>query len=924
MAKYKLDFNRYRELARSAVAEGAVLLKNENETLPIRKGTRVSVFGRNQLAYYKSGTGSGGMVNVTHLITPLDALKSCTDVQLNQSLLRTYEVWVAENPYDKGEGWAAEPWSQREMPLSDTLVADAAAISDTALIMIGRTAGEDRDNTATPGSYTLSELERDMVEKVCKAFAKTAVILNVGNIMDMQWVLQYNPSAVLYAWQGGMEGGAGLFDVLTGTVAPSGKLTDTIAMSIDDYPSTTNFGHEDIDVYQEDIYVGYRYFETFAKDKVLYPFGFGLSYTTFTTDVRAALETDGRIILSVKVTNTGEVAGKEVVQVYVEKPQGVLGNPARSLVAFAKTKSLLPGSIETLTFSIPVTDLASYDDSGATGSKSSYILEPGIYRFYVGTDVRTASRCFEYSVDSLQVVSHLSENMAPLTPFTRMRPMRNEMSYAVSYEQVPLRTVDTERRRQGELPITTDYTGDMSYQLTDVHKGKVTMESFLSQLSDEDLACLVRGEGMNSPKVTPGTAAAFGGVSKRLNDFGIPAACCADGPSGIRMDCGTKAFLLPNGTLLACTFNPQLLEDLFEMVGLELRKNRIDTLLGPGINIHRHPLNGRNFEYFSEDPYVTGKMAAAQLRGMHRVGVTGTLKHFSCNNQEWHRHDLNSVVSERALREIYLKGFELAVKEAGAYSIMTTYGAVNGLWTAGNYDQNTRILRGEWGFDGIVMTDWWAKVNDEGAAPLKSNTAAMIRAQNDLYMVVPESAVNPFDDNTVSSIEVNALTRGELLRSAANICRFILRSPVFLRVLGEDDSVEVIGQAEEDVEQFDFGTEYLPIADGGSVDLVGIDTSTGSSYAFAATLEQPGLYELTFTVRSSAGELAQMPVTLLQNVDRSTTFTFNGSGGQFVSQTKQVFFFNKYVYLRLHFGLGGLETKHLQFKLLEPFSMKNG
>lgn len=789
--------------------------------------------------------------------------------------------------------------------------------------MIGRTAGEDRDNTASQGSYTLSNVEKEMIKKVCRAFTKTAVILNVGNIIDMQWLSDCNPSAVLYAWQGGMEGGAGLLDVLTGTVAPSGKLTDTIASSIHDYPSTANFGHENTDIYQEDIYVGYRYFETFAKDKVLFPFGFGLSYTTFAYDITTISETDGQIALSVTVSNTGGVSGKEVVQVYVEKVQGVLGNPSRSLVAFAKTDSIEPGGSETLTFSIPVSDFASYDDGGATGNKSSYVLEPGNYRLYVGFDVRTASSCFEYHVDTLKVLARLSENMAPVTPFVRLKPVTGDSGYSITYEEVPLRTADIHQRRLSQSPEHGEYMGDLGYKLKDVYGGTVALESFLQQLSNDDLACMVRGEGMNSPKVTPGTAAAFGGVSERLNSFGIPAVCCSDGPSGIRMDSGAKAFALPNGTLLACTFNERLLQDLFEMVGLELRKNQVDTLLGPGMNIHRNPLNGRNFEYFSEDPYLTGKIAAAQLKGMHRAGVTGTLKHFSCNNQEFHRHDLNSIVSERALREIYLKGFEIAVKEAGASSIMTTYGAVNGLWTAGNFDLNTRILRDEWNFTGIVMTDWWAKINDEGSAPSKSNTAAMIRAQNDLYMVVPESELNPFEDNTVSSIEDGSLTRGELVRSAANICRFIMRSPAFERVLGLDNSVEVSGQEAENREEFEFGAEYRGIDDGDSVNLEGIDTSTGNSYAFAAALGKPGLYELTITARSWAGELAQMPVTLFQNVDRSTTFTFNGSAGEWVSQTKQVFFFNKYVYLRLYFGLGGLETKHLQFKLLEPFNMKD-
>ncbi|WP_078553755.1 glycoside hydrolase family 3 protein [Bacillus alkalicellulosilyticus] len=924
MKKYTLDWNRYTELARTAVAEGAVLLKNENKTLPIKAGTTISIFGRSQFNYYKSGTGSGGMVNVSYVTSPLDALKDCSDIHVNQSLLQTYEAWLEENPYDKGVGWAGEPWSQKEMPVTDAVVADAAKNSDMALVLIGRTAGEDRDNSADPGSYLLTDEENKMIELVTKEFSKTVVILNVGNIIDMKWSIDYNPSAIIYGWQGGMEGGNGLVDVLTGKVNPSGKLPDTISHSIDDHPSTVNFGHKDKGIYQEDIYVGYRYFETFAKDKVLYPFGFGLSYTSFATEVIEATEKEGIITLKVDVTNTGEFSGKEVIQVYVEKPQGLLGNPSRSLVSFAKTKLLEAGSKQTLQLSIPVKDFACYDDSGVTGYKSTYILEKGLYRIYAGTDVRSANPVFDFNVEAVQVIETLSENMAPVTSFQRIKPKVDENGYKVTYENVPLRTVDIQERYLNERPPSHEYTGNHGHKLTDVYQGKISLDAFLEQLTDEDLACIVRGQGMNSPRVTPGTAGAFGGISDRLNELGIPAICCADGPSGIRMDIGTKAFSLPNGTLLASTFNLELNEELFEMTGLEMRKNRVDTLLGPGINIHRNPLNGRNFEYFSEDPYLTGKMAVAQLNGMHRVGVTGTLKHFSANNQEFHRHDINSIVSERALREIYLKGFEMAVKEGGAYSIMTTYGAVNGIWTAGLYDQNTRVLRDEWGFDGIVMTDWWAKINDEGEAANRHNTAAMVRSQNDLYMVVGEPNANPFEDNTISSIGEGTLTRGELLRSAANICTFIMRTPAWERTQGlHDGSIDVIGLDEEVEQELDFDVTYQHVNDGESIGLKDIDTSTGSSHALAISVDQAGMYEVTLTIRSFAGELAQMPVTLIANNTPAATFTFNGTGGEWVSQTKQVFFMNQHNYLKLFFTLGGLELKEITFKLENSFSARN-
>lgn len=924
MKTYTLNWDTYKQLARTAVAEGAVLLKNEHATLPIQAGTTVSVFGRSQFNYYKSGTGSGGMVNVSHVTSPLEALQATEGIQLNASLLKTYETWVEANPFDQGVGWAGEPWSQPEMEVTDELVAEAAEASDLALIFIGRTAGEDRDNTADPGSYLLTDIEQSLIEKVSKTFTKTAVVLNVGNIIDMDWAHQ--PSAILYTWQGGMEGGTGLVDVLTGVVTPSGKLTDTIAKSIEDYPSTKNFGHADKGIYQEDIYVGYRYFETFAKDSVLYPFGFGLSYTTFTTDLATASEQDGVITVTVDVTNTGAVEGKEVVQLYVEKPQGTLGNPARSLVAFDKTDTLSPGERTTLTLSVPVTDFASYDDNGATGHASSFVLEAGTYELHLGTDVRSARPVFAYEVASLQVVETLSENMAPVTPFDRIKPVTGENGYLVEYVPTPLRAVDVEARYLAERPVTRDYVGDDGFTLKDVYAGKVELDAFLDQLTDEDLACIVRGQGMNSPRVTPGTAAAFGGVSDRLTDLAIPAVCCADGPSGIRMDIGTKAFALPNGTLLASTFNVQLVEDLFEMTGLEMRKNRVDTLLGPGMNIHRNPLNGRNFEYFSEDPHVTGKMAIAQLNGMHRVGVTGTLKHFSANNQEAHRHDIDSIVSERALREIYLKGFEMAVKEGKATSIMTTYGAVNGVWTAGLYDQNTRILRDEWGFEGIVMTDWWAKVNHHEDEPAnRQNTAAMVQSQNDLYMVVDRPDTNSFDDNTGTALEAGTLTRGELLRSAANICRFVLNAPAMERLVGvHDGSVEVIGLDEEAGQAIDFDVTYRHLESGEAVSLSDADTSTGNTHVFAVSVDETGTYDVTITAKSDAGELAQMPVTLFANNIPGPTFTFNGTDGEWVTQTKQVFFLNQHNYLQLYFALGGLDVKDITFTLADSFSMKNG
>ena len=561
------DLQQYAALARQAVAEGVVLLRNEDGALPLAEGSRVALFGRAQYHYYKSGTGSGGMVNTSRVVGIREALEALGGYRCDPEVGDTYAAWLADHPYEMGSGWAQEPWFQQEMPLEEELVSAAAKRSDAAIVIIGRTAGEDQDNADAPGSFRLTEEEERMLELVCRHFARSIVLLNVGNIIDMRWVEQYKPSAVLYVWQGGQEGGLGVLDVLTGAVSPSGRLSDTIARSIADYPAAKHYGDEARNFYTEDIYVGYRYFETFAPEVVLYPFGFGLSYTTFDKTLNSWDETVSGITAVVTVTNTGRVPGKEVVQLYLGAPQGRLGKPARALAAFGKTRTLAPGERETLFLSCPWKALASYDDGGVTGHRSAWVLEAGEYAFYLGGDVRHAEKVFSVTCPE-RVVEQLEEANAPVQAFERLRPRKNR---AKVYEPVPLAAIDQRTRRAEHLPASRPCTGDSGLRLWDVADGKATMEAFLDQLTDAELCTLVRGEGMNSPRVTPGTAGAIGGVSDALQHYGLPAACCSDGPSGIRMDCGTIAFAMPNGTCLACTFNEELLEELYRMEGLEHR-----------------------------------------------------------------------------------------------------------------------------------------------------------------------------------------------------------------------------------------------------------------------------------------------------------------------------------------------------------------
>ena len=937
----------YASIARKTQAEGIVMLENRDHALPLEAGSRVALFGRSQFQYYKSGTGSGGMVNTAYVTGVREAILERKAYALAPSPEAAYEKWLPDHPFDQGFGWGTEPWFQEEMEISPELARKAAQEADAAIVIIGRTAGEDQDNKPEGGSYYLTETEETMLERVCAAFTRTIVLLNVGNIIDMNWVSKYRPSAVLYIWQGGQEGGNGVLDVLTGEVCPSGKLSDTIARRISDYPSDANFGDPDRDFYAEDIYVGYRYFETFARDKVLYPFGFGLSYTTFEIQGQGMESiSDTTITFRARVINTGKVKGKEVAQIYCEAPQGRLGKPARSLCAYRKTILLDPGEYQDLKFKVPVKAIASYDDSGATGNKSCWVLEEGTYYFHIGNSVRNTKPCGSLQLSGTAVIEQLEEAMAPIRAFDRMKPAvsggeadaeaaeasvkagksadaaAGESSpYAVIYEPVPLRTVPPLERRARRLPKEIPYTGDKGYRLIDVADGKVTMETFLAQLSDEDLICLTRGEGMCSPKVTPGTAAAFGGVTDSLLKFGIPLGCCSDGPSGIRMDSGTKAFSMPSGTCQACTWNNVLIKELYDWEGMELRKNRIDSLLGPGMNIHRHPLGGRNFEYFSEDPLLTGKMAVMQLRGMRESAAAGTIKHFCANNQEYRRMKVDAVISERALREIYLRGFEIAVREGAATSVMTTYGSVNGAWTASQYDLLTTILRGQFGFGGIVMTDWWAAGSEENGPESIKQTSTMIRAQNDLYMVTSSAENNTNGDDTAEGLAEGRITRGELQRAAFNICRFLCDTPAFLRMNGIETDLDVmLAKAREEEEENEDAAAKIHVSTSCGIPSDLVRTGRGTMNIIEVQIEKRGTYLLELEARSELDNaLAQIPMTVSVGSRVIETVSLNGAQTEWTKLAIEIpSMMSSVFYLKIFFALGGMGIRNCRLSLLEP------
>lgn len=841
------------ELSLECAKEGIVMLKNENNVLPLKKGDCVSVFGRIQREYYKSGTGSGGLVNVKYVTNIVDELKKHKEIKINEELLNLYEEWKKDNPFDKGQGWGQEPWCQKEMDIDISEVEKSRKFGDKAIIVIGRTAGEDRDNSASRGSYLLSEDEEALIKKVTSVFDKVVVILNVGAVIDMKWVEQYNVSSVLYVWQGGQCGGIACADVLMG-YSPCGKLADTIAYDISDYSSTENFGGKERNIYKEDIYVGYRYFETFAKEKAIYPFGYGLSYTCFEMNSKAYLK-DDKIVVEATVKNRGNYDGKEVVQVYFGAPNGKLGKASRELIAYAKTKMLKKGESQTLTLEFLINDMCAYDDSGASGNKNCYVLEAGQYIIYVGNSSRNLLPVFAYMQDETEVVRKCTQALAPVTPFERMK---NEDGKIV-YEQAPLAEYDLVKRINENLPKEIEYTGNKGIKLEDVRNGKSTMDEFIAQLTDDELCCLVRGEGMNSPKVTPGTGCAFGGVTEELISYGIPVVCGTDGPSGIRMDSGLLATSMPNGTCLACTFNDELVSDLYSLEGVEMTAYEIDVILGPGINIHRSPLNGRNFEYFSEDPYLTGKMATAISKGLNRVGVYATIKHFMANSQEWYRHTSDSILSERAVREIYARPFEIAVKEGGVKSIMTAYNAVNGYHAASNYELTKTLLRDDWGYDGFVMTDWWAHITNLDKSTSTSDFASMVKAQNDIYMVMENAKNN--NDNLKASLESGYITRGEVQVCAKRVCELAMNTHAYERFKSNGFKYDI---SDLDISKMDVVLELKDIELGKGEEIL---------------LEKSGKYILELQYTTNLSSLAQIKIPLTMNKTEACTFVGKGTDG---------------------------------------------
>ena len=727
------------ELSRGAASEGMVLLKNENHVLPLAHGAKVALFGKATADYVKGGGGSGDVTvpYLRNLHQGMLVKQEEGKVEILESLADFYEKNVAAQ-YEQG----AVPGMTVEPEIPQELLEEAKAFTDTAIISICRFSGEGWDRkTVLTGNYRLSNdeqkmfdlssklfedgdfclthAERAMVDVVTENFAKVIVVLNIGGVMDTGWFRENDRiQGALLAWQGGLEGGLAEADILTGDVNPSGHLADTFAKTLEDYPSTAGF-HTSADYvdYTEDIFVGYRYFETVpgAKEKVSYPFGYGLSYSDFLIMPVYCSYVENEIFLSVKVTNLSQMPGKAVVQVYAKCPEGRLGKSALSLVSFAKTGMLGSGVSQTIDMSFPVRCMASYDDRGAV-QKSAWILEQGEYAFYVGGHVRDLTRVpYAWKLEENLVLEQLSERCAPKKLSKRMRPDGSyEMLETGEYPDrgnglVPIPdlandfpTPESPQVKRGQMPWSVKYQPHTErILLDDVADGKHSLDEFMDQLSVEELISLTGGQP------NTGVANTFGWGN--LPEWGVPNAMTADGPAGLRVEAqtGVKTTAWPCATLLACTWDQDLLAKVGRAAAEEVKENNCCVWLAPAVNIHRSPLCGRNFEYYSEDPLVAGLCAGALVEGVQSQKVAACVKHFCANNKETNRKESDSHVSERALREIYLRAFELIVKRAHPWALMTSYNLVNGIHASENRDLLTGILREDWGFDGVVTTDWW-------------------------------------------------------------------------------------------------------------------------------------------------------------------------------------------------------------------------
>lgn len=795
------------EFSKEAATEGMVLLENKNNALPIASTGKIAIFGGGALNTIKGGTGSGD-VNQRYKVSVLDGFKNAGYEITSSSWLSGYQ-----EKYDKGlKEWNEKnannpyilmmpPYQLADYNLTDDDI-NSAKGTDTAIYVISRSSGEGFDRTETKGDYYLTDEEYSNIKKMAESYKNSIVLLNVGGIIDTKFVGEIPElDSVLLMSQGGMEGGTAAVRVLNGQVNPSGKLTDTWAKNYSEYPSSKTFSSNDgnslQEDYKDDIYVGYRYFDSFNV-KPAYEFGYGLSYTTFNMNVVSVEANENLVTVKVKVQNTGNYKGKEVAEVYFSAPSGKLNKPYQELAGYGKTDLLAPGESQTLTISYDTSEMSSYSEKDG-----AYIMEKGNYVVRVGNSSRNTHVGAVLSLDSTVTTEQISNQMKIDKNINTLKGKGSSAySYAEEANEIAkapkiqlsskgLNLIDGNNSSKYNNETVTSYTADSidssnvksDYKenqkkvavkkdatLYDVYNKNITMEQFVAGLSNEELANIVEGIGMGgtSPVVGAEANSVNGAAGETTGNYyethGIPNIVLSDGPAGIRISYAYEkdnkvyyqyATAWPIGSLLAQSWNQDLVEKVGEKIGQEMNEFGVTLWLAPGMNIHRNPLCGRNFEYYSEDPFLTGTMGKAATKGVQTIpGIGVTIKHFATNNQENNRSGENNTVTERALREIYLKGFEMTVKGAQPMAIMSSYNKINGKYTGADYNLLTDIVRGEWNFDGLVMTDWYSAADPSESMHAGNDLIMPGGSQDDILSALEDYAPKFSEDGYVASKKV--------------------------------------------------------------------------------------------------------------------------------------------------------------------------
>ncbi len=829
-----------RELASECIVilenDGVLPLSPENRKIAlfgngakdtVKGGTGSGDVNSREVICIEDGLKAAGFEITTH-----DRLEKYSKklVESKASYMEEIEAMAREKNVPTLMAMFAKPYESPQMePISEEEVKRSE--TDTAVYVLARNSGEGKDRDYKPGDYLLREDEERNIRFLADHYERFIVLLNVGGIIDTEVLKSISGiNAIVLIGQTGNAGGHIVADFLAGKSIPSGKLTDTWAVRYEDYSNSKSFSHNngntDDEYYTEGIYVGYRYFDTFGVEPS-YCFGYGKGYTEFALRTENAAIENQALHLEVKVSNIGEkYSGKEVVQAYYSAPEGSLEKPYQELAGFAKTKLLSPGESEVVRIVFPIAQMASYDMNDA-----AWKLEKGEYLVRVGNSSRNSEIAAVLSLSETVVteqlknickdVNDVEELGAPKEKRTLSEKELSEYKTAVHIE-VDVNSIRTVHcQYQSERPVYEDHRKGEQLTLTDVKEGKAALEELVAQLTVEELADLCVGtfrSGGSGESVVGSASAAVPGAaadttSKLIAVRKIPNLILADGPAGLRLQTHFKTTadgeLLPGGemfgmdikpfpedtpkdavdyyqyctaipvaTSLAQSWNMELIEEIGKLVGKEMQQYHVHLWLAPGMNIHRNPLCGRNFEYYSEDPVLSGKCAAADTRGVQSFAGQGTtIKHLAVNNQEDNRMFSNSHVTERTLREIYLKGFGIAVKEAQPYSIMTSYNLLNGIHTANHYELLQTVARDEWGFEGVVMTDWFSsqdtsKLGETSDIYPWSSSVQCIYAGNDLQM---PGCVSNITDIIEAVNEKKEITLGDLQFCAMNILKVMLK-----------------------------------------------------------------------------------------------------------------------------------------------------